>query len=431
MNVPSARLNAFYALKSVIAQKKSLRECLPPQLDKLGDARDKGLCHEIVYGTLRQYPSLVQTLSPFLRKPLKAKSDIEILLASALYQLIHLNVPDYAVVSETLTVAEHTKQHKLKGLINAILRQFLRDNNPNKVATDSQHNHPNWLYAAITQSYPEQAIEIFQQNLTAPNLTLRIRDADYRDEYLDKMAQKDIDASAHPDVPTAILLHEKVAFNQLPDAALQPSTIVVQDANAQLAATLLDLQPNHDVLDACAAPGGKSLHLKDDEPTINLTAVELNQMRGEQMRQYFTLQDADITVKIGDATTVETWFKGKQFDRILLDAPCSGTGVIRKHPDILHHRRENDITQLVALQKKLLAACFAALKPSGKLLYATCSILPKENQQQIEHFLSHTPSASISSISHPRTTNIDGTLQFLPNEYGTGFFYALIKKRIR
>ncbi len=206
--------------------------------------------------------------------------------------------------------------------------------------------------------------------------------------------------------------------------------VTVQDANAQLAANLLSVKNNMRILDACAAPGGKTAHIADKADNLDITAVDNVPSRINTLNNTLERLNVSANVITADIEDIGAWYDGQAFDRILLDAPCSATGVIRKHPDILFHRRESDIRNLTDIQAKQLDTCWQLLKVGGRLLYATCSILPEENIEQINAFLARTPDAVLKPLGHNRAITTDnGMLQFLPDEWGDGFFYAALKKR--
>lgn len=422
----NARLAAVYALYDVIVARRSLSATLAEQLAAISNPADKGLCQEIVYGTLRHYPSLQQTLRPFLKKPIPAKNKpLEMILCAALYQLLILKLPSYAVINESVDTVKPIDFEWASGFINGVLRNVTRTEHVS-LKTDKHHDHPAWLAEQIRLAYPEQANTIFATNHYPARVMLRVRHGS-RDDYLNQLQQHGIAAERHIDNKDAVVLTASSNIADLPGFA--DGDVTVQDANAQLAANLLGIQAGQSVLDACAAPGGKTAHIADKADDLHLTAIDNMPERVEKLQQ--TLSRLKITAKVitADVGDADGWHDGKLFDRILLDAPCSATGVIRKHPDILFHRREDDVAELIAVQVKLLDACWSMLKPGGRLLYATCSVLPAENVAQIQAFLTRTDNAIIKPVGHNRAIAKEaGTLQFLPDEWGDGFFYALLEK---
>ncbi|PID62913.1 MAG: 16S rRNA (cytosine(967)-C(5))-methyltransferase [Gammaproteobacteria bacterium] len=426
----NTRLVSVYALYDVIVGRRSLSAVLAEQLATVSNPPDKGLVQEIVFGTLRHYPSLRLTLKPFLRKAIPEKNrPLEILLCSALYQLLVLKLPSYAVINESVEATKGIDFEWATGFVNGVLRAVVRDENLT-LKRDKHCDHPAWLAKAICAAYPDHAEGIFEHNHHPARVMLRVRPQyGSRDDYLDKLQALAIQAEAHPDNKEAIVLTAPTAVAKLPDFAA--GHISVQDANAQLAANLLGVKAGMRVLDACAAPGGKTAHLFDKAPDIELTAVDNVPSRIETLNATLQRLAVSANVVTADIQDTQQWHDGQSFERILLDAPCSATGVIRKHPDILFHRREDDVAAVVALQADILDSCWALLKAGGRLLYATCSILPDENQRQIEAFLDRTPDAALRPLGHNRAVNVngcEGSLQFLPDANGDGFFYALLEK---
>ncbi|WP_152810128.1 16S rRNA (cytosine(967)-C(5))-methyltransferase RsmB [Ostreibacterium oceani] len=468
----SPRLAAVYAINDVINSGQSLRYALSKNLEKIATAADKGLCHEITYGTLRYYPSLVKTLRPYLKKNITKKNQIvKILLVSALYQLIQLKLPSYAVINESVALCKSLNMAWATGFANAVLRRIagaedLAKDSVKYSAKDAAKNaakdaimqqddfadHPTWLWQRIQRAYPDKAETLLAANHQPAPMMLRVHDTARfsQTSYLAALQAAGIDAAAHIDAKAAIVLAAPVAVSQLP--FFDEGAVTVQDANAQLAANLLGVKAGHHVLDACAAPGGKTAHIATKASPITLTAVEIDPTRSERMRDTLSrlkagfAHDVTINVKVADLADLAAWHNGQSFDRILLDAPCSATGVIRKHPDILHHRRESDLQALCQLQGQLLDLCWQLLAPGGRLLYATCSVLPEENQQQIARFLQRHTAAKLRPLAHNRTVavadhnqsnheqggvqnpELSGCLQFLPDAWGDGFFYAALEK---
>lgn len=426
MNPLTPRLAAVYVLYDVIVGRQSLSAVLNKQLSAIKNPPDKGLCQEIVYGTLRHYPSLQATLAPFISKPISQKNKaLEILLCSAIYQLYALKLADYAVINESVALTKSIDFDWAKGFINGVLRNLARAENQT-IKIDKNHDHPTWLAKKIRLAYPDQANEVFAQNHHAARVMLRVRKTS-REAYLATLSEHHITAIPHVDNKEAVVLTQSTVIPDLPQFA--DGGVTVQDANAQLAANLLGVQSGMRILDACAAPGGKTAHLFDKADDLYITAVDNVAARVEKLQQTLQRLNAHAKVITADLQDTATWYDGKPFQRILLDAPCSATGVIRKHPDILFHRRASDIADLIATQSTLLDTCWGLLATGGRLLYATCSILPEENIEQIQSFLSRTPHATIKPLGHNRAVkNDNGTLQFLPDNWGDGFFYALLEK---
>ncbi len=422
----NARLAATYVLYDVIVARRSLTATLNEHLNEIENPSDRGLCQEIVYGTLRHYPSLQLTLKGFLKKKIPGKNKaLEIVLCSAIYQLAVLKLPSYAVINETVELVSPIDFEWAKGFVNGVLRSVSRTENL-ALKVDKNHDCPAWLAKKIKATYPEQAETIFANNHRAAKVMLRVRGD--RDDYLKTLKNQSIAAIPHVDNKEAIVLTQPTHIAELP--TFSEGAVTVQDANAQLAASLLGLKSGMRVLDACAAPGGKTAHIADKAENLDITAIDNVATRVATMENTLARLKVKAKVVTADVQNTSTWHDGQAFDRILLDAPCSATGVIRKHPDILFHRRESDITELTVLQSQLLDSLWELLATGGRLLYATCSILPEENIQQITAFLARTPNAVLKPLGHNRAVKTEqGSLQFLADDWGDGFFYALLEKQ--
>jgi len=401
---------------------------LPPAL-----ARERPLIQEMAYGTVRWLLQLEPLIRERLAKPLKAKDrDIESLLLVGLYQLLHMQVAAHAAVKETVEAAGVLKKEWAKGLVNALLRRVLREQEPirARLAQDEQRAHPDWLLARLRQSYPQDWRAIADANNARPPLTLRVHARRTTPAaYADRLRLAGIDARALPEVDSALIVGRPVPVELLP--GFREGEVSVQDAAAQLAAPLLDAPPGGRVLDACAAPGGKAAHLLERDPRLELVALDIDAARLESVRENFARLGLHARLTCGDAARPEDWWDGRLFDRILLDAPCSATGVIRRHPDIRLHRRPEDVARLVATQARLLDHLWPLLAAGGKLLYVTCSILPEENRQQTEAFLARQPRAHAETLIHPALAHharADGPgFQILPGAGDMdGFFYACL-----
>ncbi|MGY0400318.1 MAG: 16S rRNA (cytosine(967)-C(5))-methyltransferase RsmB, partial [Ostreibacterium sp.] len=396
-------------------------------LNKMSTPSDRRLCQKITYGTLRYYPSLKNTLRDFLKKPITQKNQtLEIVICSAIYQLIVLKLPPHAIINETVALVKVIDFEWAKNFVNGVLRNLSRAENL-CLNTDENDDHPAWLAEKIHQAYPEYSVTIFKANHSSANIMLRVRKKS-RDDYLHQLHANDIEAEAHIDNKETIILTKPTSITDLP--GFTAGEITIQDANAQLAANLLGLKSGMKVLDACAAPGGKTAHIADKAEYLDITAIDESPARITTMENTFTRLGTKATIITAKVENTASWFDNKLFDRILLDAPCSATGIIRKHPDILFHRRKTDIHKLTQLQAQLLTTSWQMLKSGGRLLYVTCSILPEENIGQITTFLAKTPNAVIRPLGHNRAiSNQLGTLQFLPDSHGDGFFYANIEKK--
>lgn len=386
------------------------------------------------FGVLRHYLRLQFYLQQLLSKPLKKKDlDVQCLLLCGLHELFDMHTPDHAVVSETVNAVHELNKAWAKALVNAVLRNAQR--RQQQLLQQAQQDpqalrlHPHWLLALLQQDWPQHWQTIVAHNNLPPPMTLRIDTHQLdRPTYLAQLAQQGMPATAHAQVPTALTLEHAVDVHALPGFA--QGRVSVQDAAAQLAGLLLDPQPGERVLDACAAPGGKTLHLLQQQPALaELVALDHDPQRLERVGQNLARARLSARLLQGDASQPGTWWDGTPFDRILLDAPCSATGVIRRHPDIKLLRRAEDIPRLAKTQAQILAALWPLLKSGGMLLYATCSVLKIENDRQIQTFLQQHADARIQPITATWGLAQVCGRQILPDAGMDGFYFALIYKQ--
>jgi 16S rRNA (cytosine967-C5)-methyltransferase len=348
----------------------------------------KALC----YGVVRERTLLDTLAGSMLEKPLRDEPLVSALLACGLFQLRSMRVPPHAAVAETVAAAELLGKPWAKGLTNALLRRYQRERGAidAKLPTtpEVRLSYPAWLVEAIRRDWPGEWRGVLAAGNAQAPLTLRVnRRHIAREAYLGKLAQAGIAARPLAAAPDALVLAEAVPVEQLPGFAA--GEVSVQDASAQLAAPLLDVQPGMRVLDACAAPGGKTAHLLELVDGLDVLALDSQGSRLPRLRDTLLRLGVDAHVMEADASQPARWWKGKKFDRILIDAPCSGTGVLRRHPDIKWLRRETDIAAMADLQQRLLRALWPLLVPQGVLVYATCSILKAEGEDVARAFLAH------------------------------------------
>jgi len=432
------RLAAARALAAVLAGKASLNSSLPQQLDKVA-VRDRGLTQELAFGTARWQPRLSALAAKLLQKPFKnADKDVEALLLVGLYQLLYTRIPAHAAIGETVACIDKLKKPSLKGLVNAVLRNAQRDGAA--LLIELEHDpvvrtaHPRWLQKALKASWPGHWEAICTANNAHPPLILRVnRRHTSRDAYLTELQHCGIDASACQFSADGILLAQACDVTGLPGFAA--GHVSVQDEAAQLAAELLQLAPGQRVLDACCAPGGKTCHLLEVEPQLaHVVAVDLEAKRLQRVRENLDRLGLNAELIAADGRAVDSWWDGQLFQRILLDAPCSATGVIRRHPDIKIARQAEDIAPLATLQGELLDALWPTLEVGGILLFATCSVLPEENSLNIAAFLARTRDARELEIVGQAGQPIAGMAQphgrqLLPQVDGhDGFYYAKLTK---
>ena len=426
----NTRLIAARALSCVLQDGQSLTAVLESALKAVESGKDRAFIQALCYGVCRTYHRLDFILSELLDKPLKDQ-DVKALALVGLYQLKYMRVKPHAAVSETVLAAR--KKPWAKALINALLRSYLREQDGLEQKADKvQHaavSHPDWLIKQIEQDWPQQAQKILLENNQQPPMALRVNLARIsRDQYLQLLSEQGIEAVSVDFCPSAIILDKPVAVDLLPGFA--EGLVSVQDTAAQLAAGLLDVQPGHRVLDVCAAPGGKTAHILEHQPQLKeLVAVDVDESRLQRVSETLQRLKLPATLVVGDAANPQGWWDGQLFDRILLDAPCSALGVIRRHPDIKLLRRAEDIKSLQALQKNILNAVWPLLAPGGIMLYATCSILKQENEQQIDAFLAEHPDAVELPIDAAWGFSGSHGRQIMTGESAMdGFYYARIGK---
>lgn len=433
MTSPNLRLLAARVIDAV-TDGQSLADCLPLQLAKIKDHRDKAFVQALCYGICRTYPLLDVIASHLMSKPMKAKdSDVHALIMVGLYQLQFMHTAPHAAVSETVNAVATLKKPWAKGLVNAVLREFLRekDNLISKLAEqdlEAETMHPIWWITAIRKAWPEQWQEILTANNVHPPFSLRVNAGQVkRADYIAQLAANDLSATLIPETDSGIILDKPVNVDELPDFG--KGCVTVQDGAAQLAATLLQLQPGQRVLDACAAPGGKLTHILEIQPDVEVVAIEKEANRIIPIRENLHRLNQEANCIAADAANIEAWWDQKPFDRILLDAPCSASGVIRRHPDIKLLRQPTDIKALAAEQLRILQALWQTLKTDGILVYATCSIFPEENTQIIKKFLEKTPSAKEDKIPAKWGMELEHGRQILPGMHNMdGFYYACLRK---
>jgi len=427
----ASRAAATRALHRVLNDGESLTNALPAETEQL-DGNDKRLAQAICYGVLRFLPTLNRLVAAKLNKPLKGKlSILNTLLLVGAYQLYQLRTKDHAAVSATVEAAKQLKRKNHTGLINGILRQLLREapardeQDQRTLPDDPLFNHPRWFVDALQTDYPERWQSILTANNQHPPMWLRVNESrTSAAAYQKQLLEQEIIAHTDHEVSSALRLDKACSVERLP--GFSEGDVSVQDRSAQMAGFFLNADASHRVLDCCAAPGGKTLHLLERHQfTTPLVALDVDAQRLERVRENLARQQQPANIICADVADLDAWWDGKPFDRILLDAPCSATGVIRRHPDIKWLRRRTDIEALVSLQATIMDTIWQTLADGGELLYATCSVLKQENQTQVEHFLSRHQDANLLPISEQ-----SATLQLFPETSGgDGFFYARLRKQ--
>lgn len=422
----NVRALAAKCIFNVVDKGRSLSEELPAA-QALSAEKDSALLQEICYGVIRYLPELEFDVRHLVDKPLKGKQRVaHFLLLVGIYQLKYMRIPDHAALNETVSAAKPLKQFHLKGMINGVLRNFLRqtESSQTELPEPIQYNHPGWFINKIKAAYPEKWQSILSANQEKPPMWLRVNTQHHSVENYSKLlSDEGIEHSIKQMLSSTILLSSPIDVSKLP--GFEQGHVSVQDAAAQQAGWLLESQTNDKVLDCCAAPGGKTCHVLELAPSVEMTAIDIEDKRLTRVQENLARIGLDATLISADATT-NSWWDGELFDRILLDAPCSATGVIRRHPDIKWLRKSDDIDALAKIQQEILQNIWQMLKPGGTLLYATCSVLPDENKAQIETFLANTPEANLVPITD---NSNDIGWQILPDEQGMdGFYYAKLTK---
>ena len=430
------RAEAAKVVNAVVAQGRSLNAVLR-DLDEQINPADRPLVKMLCYGTLRHHFRLRADLMKLLERPLKVRdSVIESLLAVGLFQLIDTRIPDHAAVSMTVEAARVLRRPKYAGLINAVLRNYLRQEIGRQEAGDdeSRFNHPAWFIDALREDWPDDWQQILEANDDRAPMWLRVnQNRTTTADYLDRLAQPDDGQAVLSGFTHAIRLAKPIPVAELPGFA--DGDVSVQDAAAQIAAPWLLMGGGSRILDACAAPGGKTGHLLElASLDSTLTAIELDPERLASIHENLERLRLDATVLAADASKPKGWWDGQAFDRILLDAPCSASGVIRRHPDIKLLRRASDIDALAGLQTELLEALWPLLAPSGRLLYVTCSVLAAENDAIVGDFLARhsdaredrvLPNYNIRDLMVEKTCGF----QVLPGSQGLdGFYFACLER---
>lgn len=409
----------------------SLNQVLPEKLNDVSE-RDRALLQQLSYGTLRQSPRLQAILRQLLDKPLRDKDrDVQGLLLCGLYQLDSTRVPDHAAVAATVDATRALKKHWAKGMTNAVLRRYLREREQLTQALDeaAAASHPAWLFQKILTQWPAAAAAIIDANNQQPPMTLRVnRGQASRDDYISSLKGHGIAAKAGCLSKHAIQLAVPIDVWDLPE--FSAGRVSVQDEAAQMAALLLQAGAGERVLDACAAPGGKTCHILELQPELaELVAMDVDELRLQKVSENLQRLNLKATLITGDAASPPAALQPASFDRILVDAPCSASGVIRRHPDVKLLRRESDIAPLANQQLCILRGLWPLLKTGGTLLYATCSILDEENSQVIQRFLTEEGDAALFDTEMAGSESVTSGRQLLPSSGGTdGLFYATLKK---
>ena len=425
----AVRAAAARVLDAVLHGGRSLKAELATVLPTIADPRDRALLEAIVFAALRMHARYAAALAQWMPKPPGRRDGaLRALLYVGFAQLDALQLPAHAALASTVDAARVIGRAHQAGLVNALLRRAQRDGLPD---ADASAAWPRWLLDRLQHDRPGQVEAIVRASAEAGPLWLRVnRRLATPEGVLARLAESRIEAVQEPACPDGLRIDSPVPVSALPGFA--DGELSVQDGSAQLVADALAPAPGARVLDACAAPGGKAAHMLERDRALRLLALDMDARRLDRVRATLArlaLDDGNVRLRAADAADVSTWWDGTPFDAILLDAPCSATGVVRRQPDILLHRRASDIDDLVALQARLLDAVWPTLAPGGTLLYATCSILRRENDAQVAAFLARTPDARLQPLDARFGEDTGHGSQRLPGQDGMdGFFYARIRK---
>jgi 16S rRNA (cytosine967-C5)-methyltransferase len=413
----------------------SLKAAMPPALAPIDDARDRALCEAMCFEACRwalRYERLLAHMMPHAL-PTSLRM-VHSLLLVGLAQVDAMRLADYAAISSTAEAARVLGHPRHVGLVNAVLRRFARERGELDAVLErdpvARHAHPPWLLQALAKDWGDAAPDLLHENNRVAPLWLRVNARrETREAFAARLRESDVEAVPSPIAADALRIDHGASPTRLPGWGA--GAFSVQDVSAQLTALALEVGAGDHVLDACAAPGGKSAHLLERDPApARLLGLDVDARRLQRIGDNFARLGLRAELQVADATTPDDWFDGRRFDRILIDAPCSGTGVIRRQPDIKLHRRAADVPGLVALQARLLDALWPLLAAGGRLVYATCSVLKDENERQIDAFLARTPDAIPVALAAVFGRASGAGRQRLPGEDGgDGFFHAALARR--
>jgi 16S rRNA (cytosine967-C5)-methyltransferase len=430
---PDTRALAAKGLAEVALRGASLREVMERSAPKLSDPRDRALLMALLSEGARWWLRFDAAIDAMLAKPIRHKDPaIHALLVLGLVQLEILQLSDYAAVAATVEATRTLKRPALAGMVNAVLRRWQRERETHIARLDAgpttRHAHPTWLAAALERDWPAQADTVMAADNGEPPLMLRVnRQRSERGAFIAHLQASGHEAHAHPWLADAVVLPHSTDVTRLP--GFDDGAFAVQDGAAQVAADLADLHDGLRVLDACAAPGGKACHLLE-RARIELTALEFDAKRAERIRDNLMRLRLDAKVVIGDAGAPPAAWKKQPFDRILVDAPCSATGVLRRRPDVRLHRRESDIAAMGVQQRRIVSALWPLLAAGGRLVYITCSVLRAENEAVVSELLATHDDAEAVAFTLPVGQAAAVGWQILPGDGDLdGMYYAVLQKK--
>lgn len=434
-----ARVIAAKILAQVLGQNGSLSTQISKQIADV-DYDEQALTKELCFGVCRYYPQLNSVALSLLSKPFEEKDlDLYAALLMGLYQIEHMHTPDHAAVNESVELCRQLDKDWATKLMNAVLRRYQRERDDILSNLEKQpsveFNLPKWLVKRFKKHWDNEFEQIVTATNTHPPMCIRVNQTKVsRETYRNQLEEQGTVSRETSFSDAGLYLEKAISVSMLPD--FEQGHASVQDESAQLAAMILVPQAEEKILDACAAPGGKTGHLLESQPLIHLTAVELEAWRLQRIESNLERLGLSTELICADASDLKAWWDETPFDKILLDAPCSATGVIRRNPDIKINRKPADIDELVAIQKHILAATWQTLKQGGYLLYATCSLMPEENEQQIADFLAQHDDAQecaidtlCPSLNRDFGKAVSHGIQVFPTVDGQdGFYYCLLQK---
>ena len=428
----SVRALAAESLASIALSGHSLREVADRAMPRLPDSRDRALLTALLNEGARWWPRFDAAVDLLVAKSIRRNEPIiHALLVTALVQLEILEMKGYAAVAATVDAVRELRRPRLAGMVNAVLRRWLRERDALLAKLDktpsTRHAHPAWLAETIERDWPGLGEDVMAAANTEPPLMLRVnRRRTSRDGLIEALLAASYEVQPHEWLVDGLVLPHSTDITRLP--GFNEGHFAVQDGAAQVPADLLDVTDGQRVLDACAAPGDKACHVLE-RASVYLAAVEYEAKRAPRVRQNLERLGLEADVIIGDAGDTSAWWDGKPFDRVMIDAPCSATGVIRRRPDVRLHRRATDIDALVEQQKRILEACWGTLAPGGRLLYVTCSLLRAENEGVVGAFIAARDDATAVAFTLPVGQAAAVGWQILPGDGDLdGMYYAVLEK---
>ena len=428
----SARTVCARLIKAIVNDGRSLSTAGPAILAEVENERDRAFVQACVYGVLRNYYSLRARLAGLLERPLRAKdADIEALLVGGIYQIGHMGVPAHAAVSACVDAARELEKSWACSLVNGVLRNAIRQKSHTTETADESviFDYPQWMIDRFRSDWPDQWEAILRSGNDHAPMTLRVNQQRTTvDKYRSILANVGIESQPTSFSEVGLKLERPAPVGALPE--FDRGWVSVQDEAAQLAVPLLAPQTGERILDACAAPGGKTGHLLESTAgNFDLLALDKSNARMESVEENLKRIGQQCALRVGDAAAPGEWWDGEPFDAILLDAPCTGLGIIRRHPDIRLHRRAEDVENLVETQLYLLRTLWRLLRAGGRLLYVTCSIIPGENDFVIASLLAEQRDVCVQPLQENWGRKTQYGRQILPGEDEMdGFYYALLIK---